>query len=55
MDSDRKPPQPKSCPICRLAMVAGKTDDDLAEFNTYECLRCDLVITFGHVHGDDTP
>jgi len=45
MDSEKKPPVVKSCPICRLAMVGDRTDTDLVEFNIYRCLGCDLTIS----------
>ena len=45
MDSEKKPPAVKNCPICRLAMVGERTDTKLAEFNVYRCLGCDLTIT----------
>jgi hypothetical protein len=32
--------------MCRLAMVAERTDSRLAEFNYFRCLGCDLTITF---------
>jgi hypothetical protein len=41
----RKPPQIKNCPICRLAMVGERTDNNLSEFNSFRCLGCDLTIT----------
>jgi hypothetical protein len=45
MDSRKKPPPIKNCPMCRLAMVGDRTDSTLAEFNFYRCLGCDLTIT----------
>jgi hypothetical protein len=45
MDSWKKRPPLKNCPMCRLAMVGDKTDSRLAEFNVYRCLGCDLTIT----------
>jgi hypothetical protein len=32
--------------MCRLAMIAERTDSRLAEFNHFRCLGCDLTITF---------
>jgi transposase-like protein len=46
MDPNYKPPPIKNCPMCRLAMVAERTDSRLAEFNHFRCLGCDLTITF---------
>jgi len=46
MDSRNKPPPIKNCPMCRLAMVADRTDSRLADFNHFRCLGCDLTITF---------
>ena len=31
--------------MCRLAMVAERTDTRLVEFNHFRCLGCDLTIT----------
>jgi len=45
MDSEKKRPVVKNCPICRLAMVGERTDTKLAAFNVYRCLGCDLTIT----------
>jgi len=45
MDSEKKPPAVKNCPICRLAMVGERSDSKLAGFNIYRCLGCDLTIT----------
>jgi len=45
MDSKGKPSPLKNCPMCRLAMVADRTDTRLPEFNHFRCLGCDLTIT----------
>jgi hypothetical protein len=31
--------------MCRLAMVADRTDTRLSEFNRFRCVGCDLTIT----------
>jgi hypothetical protein len=54
MDSSEKRPQPKNCPMCRLAMVGDKTDSRLAAFDIYRCLACDLTISTAPISaGDD--
>ena len=45
MDFTNKLPRIKNCPMCRLAMVGGRTDNKPAEFNHFRCLGCDLTIT----------
>jgi hypothetical protein len=35
----------KNCPICRLAMVASKSSQDSADFDRFDCLRCQAVIS----------
>jgi len=42
----RKPPAPppiKTCPVCGITMIASKSRDDLAHFDTFTCLSCGSV------------
>jgi len=34
----------QTCPICKIAMVAAKSADDLADFDTFSCLQCGSVV-----------
>jgi hypothetical protein len=34
----------RHCPICGIAMVGSKSREDLAKFDTYQCLTCDTTI-----------
>jgi hypothetical protein len=47
-------PPLKMCPRCRLAMQASRSEPRGA-FDTFACLRCDLVLTYkaGHADRDD--
>jgi hypothetical protein len=39
-------PPLKSCPLCGLAMQASRSDLARAGYDTFSCLRCDLVMTY---------
>jgi hypothetical protein len=34
----------RHCPVCRIAMQASKSREDLAKFDTFQCLACGTVI-----------
>jgi hypothetical protein len=38
-------PPLKTCPICKLAMVASKTSPGAAAYDTFTCLDCKTVIS----------
>ena len=40
-------PKPRACPICRLAMVANKSRDDLDRPDVFRCLNCGTEIHEG--------
>jgi hypothetical protein len=47
--TDRKltsPPRPRirHCPVCGIAMQASKSREDLAHFDTFQCLSCETLI-----------
>ena len=35
----------KHCPVCGVAMLASKSRPDSPDFDTFDCLRCDAVIS----------
>jgi hypothetical protein len=37
-------PRIRPCPVCGIAMQASKSRDDLADFDTFQCLSCQTVI-----------
>jgi hypothetical protein len=39
-------PPLKSCPVCGLAMQASRSDLARTGYDTFSCLRCDLVMTY---------
>jgi hypothetical protein len=41
-----KSPRPRirHCPVCGIAMQASKSREELADFDTFECLSCRTVI-----------
>jgi hypothetical protein len=46
MPSRRAAPAPliRHCPLCGIAMLAGKSRDDLKNFDTFQCLTCHTTI-----------
>jgi hypothetical protein len=42
--SERQRPRIRHCPICGIAMQASKSQENLAHFDTFECLSCHTVI-----------
>ena len=43
--SDQRPPL-RPCPRCRITMQAGRSDPAASEYDTFTCLRCDLVLSY---------
>ena len=41
-------PQPRiqHCPLCGVAMLASKSNEDNQQFDTFACLRCETTVTF---------
>jgi rubredoxin len=37
-------PSIRHCPVCGIAMQASKSREDLAHFDTFECLSCRTLI-----------
>jgi len=37
-------PRIRPCPVCGIAMQASKSREDLADFDTFQCLSCQTVI-----------
>jgi hypothetical protein len=33
------------CPVCGVAMLGSKSNENSADFDTFTCLTCDTVIT----------
>jgi hypothetical protein len=44
------PRLPKSCPLCRIAMIGERSDPNRADFDIYRCLRCDSTIRMEPPH-----
>jgi hypothetical protein len=44
MPSRRATPTIRHCPLCRVAMQASKSREDLRKFDTFRCLTCDTTI-----------
>ena len=42
--SSRQRPPIRHCPICGIAMQASKSQENLANFDKFECLSCHTVI-----------
>jgi hypothetical protein len=42
--TSRSRPTIRQCPVCGIAMQASKSLENLAEFDTFECLSCHTVI-----------
>jgi hypothetical protein len=42
--TSRPRPRIRHCPVCGIAMQASKSQENLAEFDTFECLSCQTVI-----------
>jgi len=34
----------RHCPVCGIAMLAGKSKDQLPHYDTFKCLTCDTTI-----------
>jgi hypothetical protein len=35
------------CPRCRITMQAGRSNPALRDYDTFTCLSCDLVMSYG--------
>jgi len=44
MNSRPRPPI-RNCPVCGIAMLAGKSQENQPHFDKFECLSCQSVIT----------
>jgi transposase-like protein len=42
----------KMCPICKIAMVASRSNNAHRKFDTYTCLDCGSVITSSSTTAD---
>jgi transposase-like protein len=47
--STSRPPRPKHCPICGIAMLASRAAPGSRDIDRFECLSCDLVINYSGV------
>jgi hypothetical protein len=43
MTTSRRP-NIRHCPVCRIAMQAAKSREDLADFDMFRCLTCETTI-----------
>jgi len=43
-----RPPRPKHCPICGVAMLASRSAQGGGRPDRFECLSCDLVINYSN-------
>jgi hypothetical protein len=41
-----RPPRPKHCPICGIAMLTSRTAPGNRDIDRFECLGCDLIINY---------
>jgi hypothetical protein len=41
----RRRPFVRPCPLCGVAMQASKSRDDIVDFDTFQCLRCETTIS----------
>lgn len=41
----RPRPLIRHCPVCGITMLASKSRENLANFDTFQCLSCHSVIT----------
>jgi hypothetical protein len=49
MANDR--PLLRPCPRCRITMQAGRSDPAAHDYDTFTCLRCDLVMSYARNPG----
>jgi hypothetical protein len=33
------------CPVCKVAMLGGKLDEEGRQLDTFTCLQCETVVT----------
>jgi Zn-finger nucleic acid-binding protein len=39
-------PPIKNCPMCGITMLAGKSDNSLVDFDTFNCPNCRMVVSY---------
>ena len=44
--SEKPRPPIKTCPVCRIAMLASKSDESLPHYDTFNCPSCRSVISY---------
>jgi len=44
MPAHPRPPI-QHCPLCGIAMLSSKSDEENAQFDTFSCLNCKTTIT----------
>ena len=50
-----RPIVPKPCPVCGVAMVASKADEESRADDIFTCLNCDFVLTHAPPAAGDPP
>lgn len=43
--TSRPRPAIRHCPVCGIAMQASKSRQNLADFDTFQCLTCETTIS----------
>ena len=43
--SSPPPPRIQHCPLCRVAMVASRSNEESPHFDTFACLKCGTTVT----------
>jgi hypothetical protein len=46
MPENPRPPI-KNCPMCGVAMLAGKSEDSHIDYDTFTCANCRMVVSYG--------
>ena len=41
---ESRTPAVRHCPLCGIAMQAGKSRDDMERYDTFQCLSCHTTI-----------
>jgi ssDNA-binding Zn-finger/Zn-ribbon topoisomerase 1 len=44
--SEQPRPPLKNCPVCGVTMLAGKSDESLPQFDTFNCPNCRMVVSY---------
>jgi hypothetical protein len=50
MTTSRRP-NIRHCPVCRIAMQAAKSRNDLVDFDMFRCMTCETTIREGKSTG----